>query len=83
MFPMKTTSDGRQPQILKVKYLSNYWSYPHQTLNLNICNQTKHYKMTSNGIGPSMEDDLEWNTTSNGRRPLMEERQPQFLFLKA
>ena len=36
---MKTTSNGRRPQILKVKYLSNYWSDLHQILNLNICNQ--------------------------------------------
>ena len=53
-------------KILKVEYLSNHSSDPPQILNLSSGDQTK-IKNAWN------EDDLQWKTTSNGRRPPMEE----------
>jgi hypothetical protein len=35
----KMTSNGRLPQISKVKYLSNYWSDVPQILNLGLYDQ--------------------------------------------
>jgi hypothetical protein len=60
----KTTSNGRLPQISKVKYLSNYLSDLPQILNLGLCDQSKLYKFLK-WIQPPMEDDLKWKTTSN------------------
>ena len=54
---MKTTSDKRQPQILKVEYLSNHWSDLPQILNLSLGEQTK----TKNALN---EDDLQWKMAS-------------------
>ena len=50
-------------KILKVEYFSAHWSDQPQNLNLSSGDQTK-IKAAWN------EDDLQWNTTSNGRRPL-------------
>ena len=55
----KMTSNGRLPQISKVKYLSNYWSDLPQILNLDLCDQTKLYKCFT----------FQMKKTSNGRRP--------------
>jgi hypothetical protein len=44
MFQIKTTSNGRLPQISKMKYFSNYWSDLPQILNLGLCDQSKRYK---------------------------------------
>ena len=38
-----TTSIGRRPKMLKVKYLSNYCLDVPQILNLSLCDQTKIY----------------------------------------
>ena len=57
----KTTSNiknERQPQILKVKYLSNHWSDLTQILNIILCAQI-NYTNVSN------EDALKWKTNSN------------------
>jgi hypothetical protein len=40
----KMTSNGRLPQISKVKYLSNYWSDLPQILSLGSFGQSKLYK---------------------------------------
>ena len=34
---MRTTSNGRGPQILKVKFLNNHWSDFPQIINLSFC----------------------------------------------
>ena len=47
-------------QVLKVEYLSNRWSELPQIWNLNSGDQTK---IAWN------EDDLQWKTTFNGKRP--------------
>ena len=63
MIQMKRTSNGRQPQISKVKYLFNHWSYPPQTWNLSLYDQTKIY-IWFKWRGPPIEDDLKyqkWN----------------------
>ena len=64
----KTTSrikNERQPQIFKLKYLSNNWLDLSQILNVSFCEQ----KNVCN------KDDLQWKTTSN----IIIERQPQIL----
>jgi hypothetical protein len=43
----KMTSNGRLPQISKVKYLSNYWSVLPQILDLALYDQSKLYKCGS------------------------------------
>ena len=56
MFEIKTTSNGRRPQILKRIYLSNHWSDIFKLLNQSLCDQTKldkHFKWR----WPPMEDD--------------------------
>ena len=53
-------------KILKVEYLSNPWSDFTQISNLSSGDQAK-FKNTQN------EDDLQRKTTSNGRRPPMED----------
>ena len=49
-------------KILKVEYLSNHWSDFPQILNLSLGDQTKIKNAHK-------ENDLQWKTTSNGRRP--------------
>ena len=49
-------------KILKVEYISNNWSDLSQILNFSSGDQTK-MKNTWN------EEDLQWKTNSNGRRP--------------
>ena len=64
----KTTSNGRWPlmeddlKIWKVEYLSSHWSDLPQILNINLWDQTKVKK----GFNV---DDLQWETTFNGRWP--------------
>ena len=41
LFEMKMTSIGRQPENLKVEYLSNYWFHLSQILNLSLGAQTE------------------------------------------
>ena len=72
---MKTTSNGRRPQILKVEYLSNYWSDILQILNLDLCDQNKLYKCFK-WKQPQMEDDLKFETEAymiKPRQPPMED----------
>jgi hypothetical protein len=64
----KRTSDGRLPQIPKVKYLSNYWSDLPQIINSCLGDQCKLYKCL-NLKQPPMEEDLKSKTTSNRRLP--------------
>ena len=54
----KTTSNGRLPQISKVRYLSNYWPDLPQILYLG-------YVTKANFANVFNEDDLQWKTTSN------------------
>ena len=58
----KMTSNGRLPQISKVKYLSNYWSDLPQILNLGLYDQ-------SDFTNVSNKDDLKWKRTSDRRLP--------------
>ena len=60
----KTTSNGRLPQISKVKYLSNHWSDLPQILNLGLYDQRELCKCFK-WRRPHMEDDLKWKTTSD------------------
>ena len=60
----KLTSNGRLPQISKMKYLSHYWSDLPHILNLGLCDQSKLYKCFK-WIQTPMEDDLKWKCTSN------------------
>ena len=62
----KMTSNGRLPQISKVKYLSNYQSDLPQILDLGLYDQSKLYEFFKRRR-PQMEDDLKWKTTSSGR----------------
>ena len=62
-FNWKMTSNGRLSQLLKVEYLSNYWSDISQILNLSLYDQSKLIIFFSN------EDDSKWKMTSNGRLP--------------
>ena len=58
MLEMKTTSNGRRPQILSIEYLSTHLSDLPQILNLTSRNQTK----TKKGLKwrrPPLEDDPE------------------------
>ena len=55
----KTTSNGRQPRLLKVEYLSNYWSHISQISNLSL-NYQIFQKTISNGRLPQMEDYLKY-----------------------
>ena len=64
-FKWKMTSNGREPQLLKVEYLSNYWSHISQILNLSLYYLSKLFKYFIRQI--QIEDDLKWKTTSNGR----------------
>ena len=59
----KMTSNGRLPQISKVKYLSNYWSDLSQILNLVLYDQRELCKCFK-WRRPYMEDDLKWKTNS-------------------
>ena len=57
----KMTSNGRLPQMSKVKYLNNYWPDLPQISNLGLYDQKQtlqifQMKMTSNGRRPQMED---------------------------
>ena len=56
------TSNGRLPQILKVQYLSKYWSDLPHILNLFLCDQSKLYKCFKRRR-PSIEDNLYWKNT--------------------
>ena len=38
----KMTSNGRQPKIEKIEYLSNQWSDLPKTLNIGLYDQAKH-----------------------------------------
>ena len=58
----KMTSNGRLPQISKVKYLSNYWLDLTQILNLGLYDQSKLYKYFKRRR-PQMKADLKWKTT--------------------
>ena len=60
----KMTSNGRLPQISKVKYLINYWSDLPRILNLGCYDQRELCKC-SKWRQPQMEDDLKWKTISN------------------
>ena len=60
----KMTSNGRLPQISKVKYLSNYWSDVPQILNLGLYDQRELCKCFK-WRRPQMEDDRKWKITSN------------------
>jgi hypothetical protein len=60
----KMTSNGRLPQISKVKYLSNYWSDVPQILNLGLYDQRELCKCFK-WRRPQMEDDRKRKTTSN------------------
>ena len=53
MLETKTTSNGRQPQNIKVEYLSNHLSDFPQILNLSLGDPTKIKN-------PQKEDDLQW-----------------------
>jgi hypothetical protein len=55
-------------KILKVEYLSNHLLDHIQMLNLSLDDQTIFYK-TFKWRRPPMEDNLQWKTNSNGRRP--------------
>ena len=44
-FKWKMTSNGRLPEILKVEYLSNYWSDPSHILNLSLYDQKQTIQM--------------------------------------
>ena len=68
----KMTSNGRLPQISKVKYLSNYWSDLPQILNLGLCDQSKLYKCFKWRRHP-MEEDLRWKTTSNTKSEISQQ----------
>ena len=68
IYQMKTTSNGRLPQILKVKYLSIYWLNLTQILNFGLYDQSKLYKCFK-WRWPQLEDDLNCKTTSYGRLP--------------
>ena len=57
MLEMKTTSNGRRPQILSIEYLSTHLSDLPQILNLSSGNQPKNKKR------------LEMKTSSIGRWP--------------
>jgi hypothetical protein len=63
MFQMRMTFNGRQPQILKVIYLSNHWS----DLKLILPNQTL-LKLYSNSNGKQLQFFLKWKTTSIRKR---------------
>ena len=45
----------------------------------NHCSDLPQWKKTSNWRRPSMEEDLQWNTTSNGGRPLIEILKVEYL----
>ena len=60
----KTTSNGRLPQISKVKHLNIYWSDLPKKINLGLCDQTKLLECFKWRWLP-MEDD------PNGRLPQM------------
>ena len=64
MIQMKTTSTGRQPQILKLKYLCNHWLDLPQILNLSLYDQTRLYIWIKSRRS-QMKDDLQWKTTTN------------------
>jgi hypothetical protein len=63
----KMTSNGRLPQMLKGKYLNNYWSDLPQISNLGLCDQNKLYKYFK-WRWPPMEDDLKRKTTSKKKK---------------
>jgi hypothetical protein len=81
MFQMKMTSNGRLPQISKVKYLSNYWLDLSQILNLAVYDQRELCKCFK-WRQPQMEDDLKWKTTlcikSEISQPLLVGSSPNF-----
>ena len=70
---MKTTSNGRWPQISKIKYLSNHWSDLAQIWNLSSNNQTKLYKCFK-WRWPQIEDNLKykkWNISATPGRNVL------------
>ena len=61
----KITLNGRPPQILNVKYLSNYWSDNSEILNLSLYDQKQicqmfQMKTILNGRWAHMEDYLKF-----------------------
>ena len=57
MFQMKMTSNGIQPQQIKVEYLSNHWSVHNQILILSLDGPIKSFPMLQMKISQT-EDDL-------------------------
>ena len=46
---LKTTSNGKRPQISKLKYISNHWLDLSRIQDISLSDQTKlRWKMTSN-----------------------------------
>ena len=68
MLEMKTTSNGRRPQNIKswISQQPLIGSSSNFKLKLRGPNQNQKYMKWRR---PPMEDDLQWKTTSNGRRP--------------
>ena len=60
----KMTSNGRLPQISKVRYLSNHWSDLPQISNFGLCDQSKLCKCFQ-WRWPWMEDDIKRKTSSD------------------
>ena len=46
-FKCKMSSNGRLPQILNVKYLSNYWSDHSEILNLSLYDQKQIFNVST------------------------------------
>ena len=63
-FKWNMTLNGRLPSILKVEYLSNYWSDLSQILTQGFYDQSIHFKCFK-WRWLQMEDDLKWNNTSS------------------
>ena len=59
-------------KISKMEYLNNHVFYPPKMLYLRFDDQTILYKIFI-WRQPPTEDNLQWKTTSDGRRPPMED----------